>query len=318
MAPSVPAVPPRRARRGFLSRSLPFWLLLPALAVILVVQVYPGVYSVFLSTQEFRAGRQSFAGLGNFERVFSSSAFSDSLFHTLFFLAGYATLTLLAALVIAHFLNRRLRLSPLYITIIFVPWVLSDVVVGLMFRLFVVPDYGLFSAFFANPAVFGPPNGISILTTPPAASILPGIPFPPSPGLVYLIFASAWKALPFTTLLILAALQTVPREVLESAAIDGASAAGAFRHITLPLILPAVIVALFNLTLGGMNGVGLVFSLTGGGPGTSTEVLSFLLYTLGFGRLDFGRAAALSVFMAAVNLALILLALRLSRSGRDA
>jgi ABC-type sugar transport system permease subunit len=101
--------------------------------------------------------------------------------------------------------------------------------------------------------------------------------------------------------------------VLESASIDGASGINSFRFITFPLILPTMMVALFNLTLSGINGVGMVFSLTNGGPGTSTEVLSFLLYTLGFGRLEFGRAAALSVLMAAINLALILLALRISR-----
>jgi ABC-type sugar transport system permease subunit len=222
-----------------------------------------------------------------------------------------------AAFVIAQFLNRKMRLSPFYITVIFVPWVLSDVVVGLMFRLFVVPEYGLFSGLFASPGLFGPPAGVSILTTPPAPPVAAGVPFPPSPALIYLIFAAAWKGLPFITLLILAALQTVSREVLESASIDGANSAQSFRFITLPLILPTLVVALFNLTLTGVNGVGMVFTLTGGGPGTSTEVLSFLLYTIGFGRLDFGRAAALSVFMALINLGLITLALRISRSERE-
>ena len=290
---------------------------MPTLVVILAIQVYPAIYSFLLSSQEFKAGQPTFVGLNNFQRVFSSSAFSASLWNTLFYLVGYATLTMLAAFVIAQFLNQRLRLSPLYITIIFIPWVLSDVVVGLMFRLFVVPEYGLFSSIFANPSVFGPPNGVSILTSAASPQIVPGTPFPPSPALIYLIFAAAWKALPFTTLLILAALQTVPKEVLESASIDGATVVQSFRFITLPLVLPTMMVALFNLTLAGVNGVGMVFSLTGGGPGTSTEVLSFLLYTIGFGRLDFGRAAALSVFMAAINLALIMLALRVSRTEHE-
>lgn len=304
-------------KQGFFSRTLPFWLLLPTLLVLLLIQVIPGLFSFFLSTQTFERGEQTFVGLRNFERVFSSSAFNASLFHTLFFLVGYVTLTLIAGFVIAQILNRRLRLSPLYITVIFVPWVLSDVVVGLIFRLFIVPDYGLFSAFFANPAIF-PPRGVSILTTPAAPAIISGVPFPPAPALIYLIFASAWKALPFTTLLILAALQTVSREVIESASIDGADRWRTIRYITFPLILPTLIVALFNLTLNGINGVGLVFSLTGGGPGTATEVLSYLLYTIGFSRLDFGRAAALSVFMAIINLTLIVLTLRISRSEREA
>ena len=112
-------------------------------------------------------------------------------------------------------------------------------------------------------------------------------------------------------------MQTVPREIIESSRIDGANGWNTFRLITLPLILPTILVALFNLTLGGMNGVGMVFSLTGGGPGTATEVLSYLLYSIGFSRLDFGQAASLSVFIFAINLVLIFVSLRASRSRTD-
>ncbi|HEY3342885.1 MAG TPA: sugar ABC transporter permease [Anaerolineae bacterium] len=310
---SKPAVRKKRIRQSFISRTLPFWLLLPTLIVLGATQFYPALYSLFLSTQEFQAGKQVFVGLQNFEHVFNTSTFLESVYITFFFLVGYTLLTLAAAFVIALFLNRKLKLSSVYLTLIFIPWVLSDVIVGLIFRLYIVPDYGLLSGFFANPFLFGAPSGISILTTPPPQPLIPGVAFPPSPALIYLTIATAWKAIPFTTLLILASLQTVSREVLESASIDGAGGINSFRFITFPLILPTMVVALFNLTLSGINGVGMVFSLTNGGPGTSTEVLSFLLYTLGFGRLEFGRAAALSVLMAAINLALILLALRISR-----
>jgi ABC-type sugar transport system permease subunit len=303
----------KRIRQSFLSRTLPFWLLLPTLLVLAAIQFYPAIYSLYLSTQEFQAGNQVFVGSRNFERIVNSSTFGESIYITLFFLVGYAVLTLAAAFGVALFLNRKLRLSSLYLTLIFIPWVLSDVIVGLIFRLFIVPDYGLLSPFFASP-LFGQPNGISILTTPQPVPLIAGVPFPPAPALIFLIFASAWKAVPFTTLLILAALQTVPREVLESASIDGANGFNSFRHITFPLVLPTLVVALFNLTLTGINGVGMIFSLTGGGPGTATETLSFLLYTIGFGQLEFGRAAALSVFMTLINLGLIVLALRVSRA----
>ncbi|MCL4506690.1 MAG: sugar ABC transporter permease [Chloroflexi bacterium] len=306
-----------RIRQSFFSRTLPFWLLLPTLLVLAAIQFYPGIYSFFLSTQTFQAGKQIYNGTRNFERVFNSGSFGDSLYITLFFLVGYAVLTLAVAFGVALFLNRKLRLSGMYLTLIFIPWVLSDVIVGLIFRLFIVPDYGLLSPFFANPFLFGAPNGISILTTPQPLPIIPGVPFPPAPALLLLILASAWKAVPFTTLLILAALQTVPREVLESSSIDGANGFSSFRFITFPLVLPTLVVALFNLSLTGINGVGMIFSLTSGGPGTATETLSYLLYTIGFGQLDFGKAAALSVFMAIINLALIIFALRISRTDID-
>jgi ABC-type sugar transport system permease subunit len=101
--------------------------------------------------------------------------------------------------------------------------------------------------------------------------------------------------------------------VLESSRIDGASTLQTIRHITVPLILPTMVVALFSLTLGGMNGVGMVFALTGGGPGSSTEVLSYLLYSIGWTALDFGRAAALALLIAVVNLLLIAGTMRVTR-----
>ena len=233
------------------------------------------------------------------------------------FLLGYVGLTLGASFGIALLLKQRLRFTPVYITLLFVPWVISDVVAGAVWRLFVVPDYGLFAPFFANPSMFGEPNGISILTTVPPNQIDPRIPLPPAPALLFLVVAAAWKILPFTTLLILGVLQTVSQEVQESATIYGASGWQSLRYITLPLIRPMLAITLFYLILGGINGVGMVFSLTGGGPGTATEVLSYLLYSIGFSKLDFGLAGALSVFIALLNFGLIAVTLRLSAAHEE-
>jgi ABC-type sugar transport system permease subunit len=306
----------KRRRQVRFEGMLPFWLLLPSLLVIGAIQLYPSLYTFFLSTRrtEIGTGRQLFVGLENFSRLFANSSFLQSLVHTATFLIGYAVLTMSAALVIALLLKRRVTLTPVYITLLFVPWVISDVIAGVVWRLFVVPDYGQFSPFFANPQLFGEPNGISVLTTTPRHRLAPNIPWPPAPALLFLTVAASWKILPFITLLLLAALQTVPQEVQESAAIDGAGGWQTLRYITLPLIWPMLTVALFNLILGGINGVGMVFSLTGGGPGTSTEVLSYLLYSIGFSKLDFGLAAALSVVIAILNFVLIGLILRTARA----
>ncbi len=298
---------------------LPFWVLLPAMLIIAAIQLYPTIYTILLSVQQIErgTGRFMFVGLDNFVRLFASVAFVRSLVHTGVFLLGYVLLTLGASFAIALLLRQRLRFTPLYITLLFVPWIISDVVAGAVWRLFVVPDYGLFSPFFANPALFGEPNGISILTTVPPNQFGPRLPLPPAPALLFLVVAAAWKILPFTTLLILGALQTVSQEVQESAKIDGASNVQLLRHIILPLIRPMLAITLFYLILGGINGVGMVFSLTGGGPGTSTEVLSYLLYSIGFSKLDFGLAGALSVFIAVLNFGLIALTLRLSAAYEE-
>lgn len=297
------------------SKILPFVLLAPALIMIVFAQLYPALYTFYLSAQEMDAGVQKFVGMENFRRVFDSSAFVESAWNTVIFIAGYIILTMLLGMGLALLLNRKLKFSGFYLAMLFIPWVLSDVIVGLVWKLFVDPDTGLFSPILELP-FFGL-EGAALLTKVPTDRLFDSIPFPPAPALIYLIIASVWKALPFVTLLMLAALQTVPKEVLESAQMDGANSRQSFFGITFPMILPSLIVALFNLVLGGMNGVGMVFSLTGGGPGTSTEVLSYLLYSIGFAQFDFGKAAALSVFIAMINLALILLALRVSRQGAE-
>ena len=230
----------------------------------------------------------------------------------LFFLLDMQWLHLYLDFIIAQLLKQNVRLSGLYVTLLFIPWIIADVIAGLVFRLLVTPDYGLLSGILQNPQIF-PPDGISVLTASRPAAWFGSFPFPPSPAMIFLILAASWRSLPFVTLLILAALQTVPQEVVESARIDGASGLQLTRHITIPLIMPAMVVAMFNLILGGMNGVGMVFSLTGGGPGTATYVLSYLLYTIGWSQLRFGRAAALALIIAVVNWILIFSVLRITR-----
>lgn len=303
---------PTKARRRRPLNLLPFWLILPTVLILLAIQVYPIFYTIALSTQERKPAGWIFVGLRNFQRLLGSAALKESIGHTVIFLVGFVVLTLSISFTVALLLNRKASLSGLYITLLFIPWILADIIAGAIFRLMVLPDYGIFSGIFQQPGIFGP-NGISILTTDAPQPWLGSFPFPPSPAMVYLILAAAWRALPFTTLLILAALQTISSEVLESSRIDGANGWQITRHITIPLIMPTMVVALFSLTLGAINGIGMVFSLTGGGPGTSTQVISYLLYSIGWSRLDFGRAAALALIMAAVNLSLIGATLRVTR-----
>lgn len=302
----------RRAGRGWFRNALPFWLILPTIIVLLIVQVYPALYTVWLSLQEREPSGWAFVGFENFKRLLSMGLFSESVGHTIVFLVGYVTLTMVAAFFTAFLLSRKIRFSGLYVTLLFIPWVIAQIIVGLVFRLLVVPDYGLLSGVLQNPALF-PPDGLSVLTDPPPRPWLGDFPFPPTPAMIFLILASTWRALPFITLLLLAAIQTVPEEVIESSRIDGANGWQIIRHIMVPLILPTLVVALFSLTLSGVNSVGMVFSLTGGGPGTSTQVLSYLLYSIGWRQLQFGRAAALALILAGINWLLILGTLRITR-----
>jgi ABC-type sugar transport system permease subunit len=291
---------------------LPFWLIAPTILILLIVQVYPALYTTWLSLHEREPQGWVPVGLGNYERILGTSLFREAVGHTVVFLVGYVAVTLILGFLIAQILTSRLLLSGFYLTLLFIPWILADVLAGIVFRLLVVPDYGVLSGVLGDPNLF-PPKGLSILTATRPSPWIGEFPFPPSPAMVYLILAAAWRALPFITLLFLASLQMIPTEVIESARIDGANGWRVARHITIPLILPTLVVALFSLILGGMNGVGMVFSLTGGGPGTTTHVLSYHLYALGWGQLRFGRAAALALIIAVVNWLLIAGTMRLTR-----
>ncbi|CAN5734980.1 sugar ABC transporter permease [soil metagenome] len=302
----------RRKVGGWFNRSLPFWLILPTILVLLVTQVYPGFYTIWLSLQARQPSGWTFVGGNNYKRLWDMGQFGESVGHTIVFLVGFVVVTLVVGFLFALLLNRKLRFAGLYITLLYIPWVIADIIAGLVWRLLVVPDYGLLSGITQNPLFF-PPNGLSILTAVPPHPWLGAFPFPPAPAMIYLIIASAWRALPFITLLLLAAMQTVPSEIVESSRIDGARGWQVVRFILLPLMLPTLVVALFSLTLSGMNGVGMIFSLTNGGPGTSTEVLSYLLYSIGWTQREFGRAAALAMLIAVVNWLLILGTLRVSR-----
>jgi ABC-type sugar transport system permease subunit len=302
----------RRRKESRTDKWLPFWLIAPTIIVLLIVQVYPALYTAWLSLHEREPQGWVAVGFDNYERILNTSLFREAVGHTIVFLIGYVVVTLTLGFLIAQILKSKLRLSGFYLTLLFIPWILADILAGIVFRLLVTPDYGVLSGILGDPNLF-PPKGLSILTATRPSPWIGEFPFPPSPAMIYLILAAAWRALPFITLLLLASLQTIPSEVIESARIDGANNWNVARHITIPLILPTLVVALFSLILGGMNGVGMVFSLTGGGPGTTTHVLSYHLYTLGWARLRFGQAAALALLIAVVNWLLIGGTMRLTR-----
>ncbi len=179
----------------------------------------------------------------------------------------------------------------------------------MVWRLFVVPEYGLLSPFFAS-------MGISVLTSPAPATGYGHSSLPTCTRTLFLIVPRCGRPCPSPRCLFLAALQTVPNEVLESASIDGATVRTVFSPHHLCRSSCPRWPSLINLILGGINGVGMVFSLTGGGPGTATEVLSYLLYSIGFAGWILGLAASLSVLMSIVNLVLVLSTLQPVRTKR--
>ena len=131
------------------------------LALELSIELWNGVAQILIPNALIAS--RVFVGFENFIRLFKTSLFHESVGHTVIFLIGYAGLTLTAGFLIALLLKQNVGLSGLYITLLFIPWIIADVIAGLVFRLLVAPDYGLFSGPLQNPELF-PPNGLSILT----------------------------------------------------------------------------------------------------------------------------------------------------------
>jgi multiple sugar transport system permease protein len=296
----------------WLENSLPFWLILPTLLVLFAIQIYPFLYTIWLSVEQRQPKGWMFVGLKNFSQLFATSLFQQSIGLTVVFLVIFVLTTMVGGFIIAYLLSRDISLTGLYTTLIFIPWVLSDIIGGEVFRLLVLPAYGVLSAIMENPRVF-PPNGLSILTAAPPNPWVGNFPFPPAPALILLILATTWRALPFVSLLLLASIQMIPLEIIESARIDGANVFQIIWHIMLPIMRPTLVVVIFSLTLNGMNGVGMIFSLTRGGPGTETEILPWLLYSIGWLQVNFNWAAALALFVGVINLLLIIGTLRVTR-----
>jgi multiple sugar transport system permease protein len=270
----------------------PYLLVAPALLFITIVSLYPTLYSLYLSLTRSKRGVTEFVWFDNFQKILRSSDFMESLRNTLVFSSLYVLLTVVIAFGLALILNRKMKLTALYMTIIFLPWILSEITTGVVWRWMFYQDTGILQNLLAP--IF---NNVAIISRPWGAM-----------GIV--IAATVWRSISFAMLLILAGLQTVPREVNDAASIDGANGWKAFRLITWPLVLPTTIVTTVFMTIQAVNGVGMILSITEGGPGRATEVLGLQMYRQAMQYYNFGYAAALSVILLILNVILASLYLR--------
>jgi ABC-type sugar transport system permease subunit len=263
---------------------------------IITVSLYPTLYSLYLSLNRSKRGQLEFVGLRNFEIIFKSNDFWESLLNTLIFGAFYVVLVMFFAFILALMFNRGVNLGGIYMTIVFIPWMLSEIVSGVMFRWLFLPQFGLLqnllSPLFNDAILLGTPSG--------AMGVVTG--------------ATIWRSVAFAMLLLLAGLQTIPHDLSEAAAIDGANQWQTFWKITWPLLLPTTQVTIVFLTIIAINAAGLFLSITGGGPGRATEVLSLYMYREAILFFNFGYGAALSVIMFMLNALLAVIYIRTLRT----
>jgi multiple sugar transport system permease protein len=306
-AASESALARRPARRGgggrtAADRRLGYALVAPVVVLLLAVTAYPLGYNLwnsFHSVNLSEAGSaHSFVGLDNYTKMFGSSAWVSSLERTLAFTAISVAIETVIALVLALMLHRRFRGRGLLRAAILIPWAVPTVVSATLWKTMFDPRAGFVDYLLGNAGLPGAHT-----------TWLAGI----WTSWVAIFVADAWKNVPFMAIILLAGLQVIPNEVYEAARIDGAGAWQSFRRMTLPLLKPALAVALIFRTLQAFLVFDVIYIMTGGGPGVSTETLSFLNWQTFLVGTDFGYGGAISVMLVAIALAIAAVYVRVLR-----
>jgi ABC-type sugar transport system permease subunit len=255
-------------------------LVLPALTAVALVAIAPMVWTIWesLHLHDLRMPwlGQPFIGVDNYAEAAGDPRFRDSVLHTVVFVLASVTLELTLGLVFALAMSRALRGRALIRVVVLASWAVPTVVAALVWR-FIFE--GLEFAWFIDP-------------------VLAWVP---------IVLADAWKMTPFVALLLLAGLESIDPSLYDAARIDGASAWRQFREITLPLLRPALLVAVLFRALDAFRVFDVIYVMTGGGPGTSTEPVSLYTFNTILQHLRFGYGSALSVmiFLATFLLALV-------------
>ena len=283
-----------RWRRYGLSRHQLAWLLfLPSVLVLLAVLAYPAARTVWISLHTLRLDEpwlgEPFIGLKNYTFELQNQDFWGTLGVTLYFTAGSVVAELLLGLSVALVLNESFRGRGLMRAAMLVPWAIPTVISAKLFQWLYSPGVGAFNGLLNSLHIVS--GQIDVLSSDRMA--MPAV-----------ILADVWKNTPFIALLLLAGLQTVPGELYEAARVDGAGAFARFRHITMPLLRGSLVIALLFRTITAFQSFDLPYTLTAGGPGADTELLSLLSYRTLFSYVNFGRGSALAVILALICFAM--------------
>lgn len=298
VAPSGAQTLARRLKRRFRSNAVATLLIGPAIVLVALVSIYPIFDAITLSLYSTNyAEKVKFIGLTNYIDLARDPAIWNAARNSFIYTFGSLAVALPVSLGIALLLNQPSRMQGALRTIAILPWVISQTIAALLWGWLLNADFG--PGTHALQELTG--IRVAVLAAPALAMIA-------------VIAVNVWSSYPQATLLLLAALQTVPRDLHEAARIDGAGPVVAFRHVTLPLIRSTLLVVVIQLTLLYFNMVTLIYVFTGGGPLASTETLALRVLKTSFEDWNIGRGAALGLVITLINLAFSLLYMRTLRS----
>lgn len=257
-------------------------LLLPALSVIVFLTVYPVVNVFWLSLHKYNylEGTKTFVGLGNYLRLLGDKFFLQGLKNTFLFSTSATIAEVLLGLGLALLFNVEFRGRKLLLPIIIFPMMLSTMVVCAIWRSMYHYDYGILNHFLSLIGI----GRVKWLIDPKLA-------------LWSVVLVDIWQWTPMAFLILLAGLQSIPKELYEAARVDGATGLKLFRHVTLPLLHNHLMLALLLRSIDTFKVFDKVYALTGGGPGAATETISFYIYREGFKYFNMGRASTAAVVM---------------------
>jgi ABC-type sugar transport system permease subunit len=282
-------------------RALGLMLVAPALGLVCAVALFPLGYTVWESLHlhdlHMPWRGRPWIGLGNYAEALHDARFFGALGHTLFFVAASVSLELVLGLGLALLLHRPFAGRGVARTLALLPWALPSVVAALVWQFMFEGQAGIAALIAWLPGDLRAPVWF-------ADPLLAWVP---------IVLADVWKTTPFVALLLMAGLQGIDRELFEAAQIDGANRWQTFRHVILPGLRPALLLALIFRTLDGFRVFDLVYVLSGGGPGTATEPLSLYAFSSLLRDLRFGYGSALSVIVFVVTALLAGLYVRVGR-----
>ncbi|QRM27290.1 sugar ABC transporter permease [Microvirga sp. VF16] len=273
-----------------------YWpFVVPAVAVVGSVIVFPWAFTIWMSLQEWTVGgARRFTGLSNYMRLVSDERFLTSVGHTLVYTFLAVILPLIFGTLAALIFNSRLPFRGILRGVFVMPMMATPVAIALVWTMMFHPQLGVLNYL------------LSLVGIGPQAWV-----FNPSTVIPSLVLVETWQWTPLVMLIVLGGLAAIPTEPYESAAIDGATILQRFRYITLPMIAPFLMVAVIIRTIDALKSFDIIYAITQGGPGTASETINLYLYSVAFAYYDVGYGSAIAVVFFAIVIVLSLLMLHL-------
>jgi multiple sugar transport system permease protein len=266
---------------------------LPALLVVFSVIVFPWIFTVYMSLHDWNVvGTRTFTGLANYGQLANDSRFLESIWHTFYFTALAVVLPVVFGVFAAVLFHREFPLRGVLRAIFIMPMMATPVAIALVWTMMFHPQLGVLNYLLTS---MGLPGSLWVYSP---ATVIPA-----------LVLVEVWHWTPLVMLIVLGGLASLPTEPYESALIDGASQWQMFRHITLPLVLPFIMVAVIIRTIDALKTFDTIFVITQGGPGTASETINIFLYLQAFAFYNIGYASAVVVVFFIIIIALSLLLL---------